>query len=466
MNIKHLFFGISTLFFLVFGLLGCVKPTITPKVDIFVSSTILPDAGSCVGFDFPLQSDGIHTNTSWPLRVLRHKAPIYNKGKIIKTLKFGDVLDVIKIRHDTRIQVKETDSDIPLGWMERHDLLCTVSPLVDNKGLERKVFLKNNDVIVYHKTCQDCIKPSSLQMYFIMAETTREKQKQYYLISEKQNIITSPPLVGWVEKNQVFHLKTALQVRPQENVIEVVAYSNLNKPKENNIFTIPGGKFWYQLSRHLPVLDITQGHYHVLVPPMFSIYNQSHLIDAYIPVSNNMVEEIGISASQLKNWSVLLNALLPQHNKAEGFQAKKTVFIDALKQELVNLFGNTLDFEENPNQPIRKILKQQNLLPIRKKSPLMQYSLNHLHQLKKCEFKCIIEWVISKHKILGMILANSDISPISSIINYRSLCQTISKKDRTEPDIRAEQLGPDKRYRYDHNLKGQTIYLIPTEFLP
>ena len=56
--------------------------------------------GSCKGFEFPLKDDGKQINTSWPLRVLRQNAPVYddaNGHQNKATFDFGQVLEAISI---------------------------------------------------------------------------------------------------------------------------------------------------------------------------------------------------------------------------------------------------------------------------------------------------------------------------------------------------------------------------------
>ncbi|MCK5716894.1 MAG: hypothetical protein KAH77_05340, partial [Thiomargarita sp.] len=263
----------------------------------FVYAELLPKAGSCFGFDFPLQRDKIHTNTSWPLRVLRHKAPVYKHNKIVDTLKFGDILDVIQVSNDKkygRIQVKTSDSDDPIGWMDRQDLLCHITPLTDQNGLERKAYIRTprtkverdkitgkqtikgvkETVQAYHHYARElcsgsgsCVEMSRFEMYFIMAETNVENQQQRYLLAEQQNLITTPPLVGWVDKDKIIPWNTAIQLRPREDLTEpVAAFSKPGVQNKKEGITLEGGNIWYKLSQHLPLLDKTNGYYHVVAP--------------------------------------------------------------------------------------------------------------------------------------------------------------------------------------------------------
>ncbi|RKZ41246.1 MAG: hypothetical protein DRR16_30640, partial [Candidatus Parabeggiatoa sp. nov. 3] len=242
--------------------------------------------GSCEGYAFPLQSDGKQINSSWPLRVLRQDAPVYDDamGNQVKTtLKFGEVLDGLRISNSKsqgRVEICESGC-LPgesLGWMDRTDLLCTIYPLKNDKGLERKAFIKTphqpeiveeggrsvkkTTVTAYScydshcKTHRNSL--SRFERYFIVAE-----KQQRYLLADKYNLLMAPPLVGWVDKDKIIPWNTTLQLRPKEEVGYIRAFPNLDQdPNARGVRIDPtsavdlaGGDTWYKFPLHVPLLD-------------------------------------------------------------------------------------------------------------------------------------------------------------------------------------------------------------------
>jgi len=449
------------------------------KQDIALSKS----AGSCVEFEFLLQKDGKHINTSWPLRVLRQNAPMYYEaeGNKVKTaLKFGDVLDSISINDDNqqgRVEVKTTNN--LQGWMERQDLLCNLIVLKNDKGLERKAFIKNNNVTAsphYDKDCENsCKQLSSFDMYFVIAETGGENKR--YLLAEKSNLLMAPPLVGWVNKDDLILWETQLQVRPKDTINYVSALKNAQR------LSIRGGNFWHQFPQHLPVLDeITrnkQQYYHILLSNSniissnlrkLAIQSNQQIFNIDIPKSNDLVTEIWLSARDLDNWkNVLLS--LSNLNRKQSLNRQKKSFIRIFKQEITNILGEPLVLGvKNRKKPFGEILNKA-ALPIRINSPLMQYSANDIirRRMKACEFDLLMTWIKSKYELLQRITADPSLKVDYSLIKFTQ-CRGISKKGKQIKLMKLKKpqqpLGPDKNYRYEHNFRGETIYLIPEDFLP
>ena len=108
-----------------------------------------PTSGTCTDYFKPplLQEDG-QISTTLAVRVLRHDAPIYSgesDDSVKENLAFGDSLEPLKLSQNgaqQRIQVMKPDATQPSGWMDSSDLLCAFSPLVNDKGIERKLFIK------------------------------------------------------------------------------------------------------------------------------------------------------------------------------------------------------------------------------------------------------------------------------------------------------------------------------------
>ena len=239
-----------------------------------------PRDGSCLNYNFSYVMDeqgAIDTNQF--VRVLQHDAPLYanaDQQEPTSKLRFGNTLLPLRINKlRKRIQVKKVGATEPLGWMEGYDLLCAVEPLQTDKGLDRKVFIKTPDskdptatvpaYLSYDGQCQGrCKQLSRFRLYFIFA--TDPKNKRHLVIDKYtlKGLSTPPPLVGWVQHDHSIPWNTTLGMRPKE---EVKRISLQSQTLESGI-ELGGGKIWYTLPNHIPILDIdeTKQFYHVAAP--------------------------------------------------------------------------------------------------------------------------------------------------------------------------------------------------------
>lgn len=243
--------------------------------------------GSCEGHSFLLQEDQKTVDTTMPLRVLRQDAPVYSDtsgNHSTKKLKFGETVEALLIskgQDHGRVKVAR-QGDLPedaLGWMDRQDLLCRINPLQNDKGLERKAFIKTppkpikiggrrvtekSVVIAYpdnqHSSCGNCKELSRFEMYFIYAQ---DNSSQRYLLAEEFNLLQPKPLVGWVNHNDIIPWNSALQLRPKEEVRHISAFPEQLSSKTLEItpehgVELTGGNIWYKFPLHLPLLDIVK----------------------------------------------------------------------------------------------------------------------------------------------------------------------------------------------------------------
>lgn len=241
-------------------------------------------AGSCVEFKFPTKPDDKEAiDTSIPIRVLRNGASLYQgleEGEPIKPLAFDAVFKPLKLS-PRRIQVAERDSPTnPIGWVEKSDLLCNRTPLLEN-GLARKAFIKvpleaesNFAVHAYPTPDQDECSPSCKELsrfttYFVFAEDDKR-----LLFSQAYNLYpsgTSAPLVGWVDREKAISWNTNLGLRPKENVEKISgSYSpeDHQKPPEQRGkgVELTGGNIWYTFPLHIPLIDKEGQYYKVTAP--------------------------------------------------------------------------------------------------------------------------------------------------------------------------------------------------------
>jgi len=245
-----------------------------------------PTLGSCHNYFKPplLKTDG-RISTTLAVRILRHQAPLYPTPQAKQPqeqLEFGLSLDPLHLDTSSgRIQVMTAAATEPLGWVESHDLLCAFSPLLNDKGIERKLFIKTppsseqdpQSVTAYPfpdaSQCDPeqgiiCKQLSRFELYFIFAEDPTHKR---YLLAEEYDItLGDKPLIGWVDYDKGIAWNTVLGLRPQKNI---VAYPSPQQAKEQSKrIEIQGGKIWYDRSRiaeRIPLLDIDESEefYHV-----------------------------------------------------------------------------------------------------------------------------------------------------------------------------------------------------------
>lgn len=250
-----------------------------------------PTSGTCTNYFKPplLKADG-QISTTLAVRVLRHAAPVYseaNNDTVKANLAFGDSLEPLKLSHQEpqpRIQVMKPDATQPLGWMDSSDLLCAFSPLINNKGIERKLFIKTppsteadpQSVTAYPSPSDNLCDPqqgiickqlSRFELFFIFAE---DPETRRYLLVDEFDITGYKPLIGWVDYDKGIHWNTVLGLRPQANLTAYPAIDGqiVATDEEPPVIEIQGGKIWYDRSRiaeRIPLLDLdpVAGYYHI-----------------------------------------------------------------------------------------------------------------------------------------------------------------------------------------------------------
>lgn len=273
--------------------------TLMTSLSLFLISATTqarPMDGSCALHDFSrvmIDKDGT-LDTSQGVWVLRYDAPVYptiDGSDSSSTEKFGEYLLPVKVaKHpDTgvqRLQVKKFGTGTQVGWMEGYDLLCGVSPLQSEKGLDRKVFVKtptSHDPRLstvpaypsYEGPCNDdCEQFSRFELYFIFAED--KLHRRYFILKahtlKKDKPFSSlPSPMGWVKYDNTIPWDTTIGLRPKEEVDKLSAYKqpeDINNPDKKTGVEVAGGNIWYTYPIHIPILDINkeQNYYHAVAP--------------------------------------------------------------------------------------------------------------------------------------------------------------------------------------------------------
>ncbi|HEW97901.1 MAG TPA: hypothetical protein ENF37_04545 [Beggiatoa sp.] len=191
------------------------------------------------------------------------------------------------------------------------------------------------------------------------------------------------------------------------------------------------------------------------------------VIDAYIPVSNDLVEEIWLLSRDLDNWKSLLRPLF-KNIQDKPFDAQKREFVRVLKEELMRILGEPLLLEAG--KTLGDVLRRKNGLPVREHSPLMQYTVKEILNMQRCEFQRLTKWVEDIYGLLNRLTGQPTSKVAFSLADFPDTqCPRVSDKGRNIKRLTLappKALGPSDEYRYDHTFRGDTIYSIPKDFLP
>jgi len=263
-----------------------------------MNSNQVDRAGSCIHTQFQYNAQG-QLDYPYPMKVLRQGAPTYENATSSKqtgTLSFSQSLYVAGVEQD-RVQVKETGTQKILGWVERADLLCGLSPLKGPSGLEQKFYIRTatemrddqpTTVSAYPVSsvddCHgDCRELSRFAGYFVFDIDLKSNS---YLLAEMYRIDEGTRLVGWLSGQYGFIWDTALGLRPKEDLKfptdhptmpneerAVCAYRDvkdaINDP-EGRCLPILGGDRWYLSPERIPILGKIKEHnkefYKVVLP--------------------------------------------------------------------------------------------------------------------------------------------------------------------------------------------------------
>lgn len=254
--------------------------------------------GSCENFAFPYKDSG---EVDWPhaVKVLRQNAAVYPDAMAVsasESLNFSESLQVLDVQA-TRVQVGNRSTLAPIGWVEKVDLLCAISPLKsEESGLEQKLYIRTDTEVRQEKPATVAAYPapdlqdygtqvrelSRFEGYFVF---DTDQANGSYLLAEDYKLYDTSRLVGWVNKDNGFIWDTAYGTRPREDLVfppdhelagqekTVCAYKNLEDAINNPVQTclpILGGERWYESDHRIPILERIkysgQDFYKVVLP--------------------------------------------------------------------------------------------------------------------------------------------------------------------------------------------------------
>ena len=399
--------------------------------------------------------------------VLNDQTPFYyqKKGNIKHKAKFGKTIFVEK-KEQNWLKTEEND------WVHAKDVLCGGEVLRDPKTqLDLKVFPKfetykkgSTQTVFRAYLTLDAVKKvygtTYLKHYYVLAKNddctrnnTDKSSCTYYLLSEIASLDNGKDdegkLVGWVAKKQVISWNTTIAIRPDDNPNTQIKF--YYKPYDNKyIGLIRGGKQWYQKLMHLPVLEKSDGFYHVLIP-----YQK----EVYIPVSDKIIEEAWMTYEQLQNWISVLKPITSEYKKGQ-----RKEMVRKIKQALNLITGSPKNIIQKGETIAHFIKRVGRGLPLREKSPFTQYTMEEIMGMKKC-FPQLKTWVRSHLMMLQNVLNN----PIVET-TFRTGKVCIDNYGKQIPKITitgAERLGDDNSYSYQHQfIDNQTFYWVPMKYLP
>ncbi|OQW92766.1 MAG: hypothetical protein BWK78_00675 [Thiotrichaceae bacterium IS1] len=485
------------------------KRNIKPKREVSIVGI-----GSCANFELPtLFTDKTVIDRTEPVRVLRQDAPLYPDATSttpVKSLDFDTILLPTR-QLEQRIEVKEMGVKAPLGWIDKHELLCNFRPLFE-KGVARKALIKtpigaesnfsikashspNEDECSPHRPCGELKSWPRFTVYFIFAE---DRETDRYLLSQGYNLTTGTrlPLVGWVKGENMIPWNTNLGIRPKNDSWKeadteiITGYHTLEDAKQNKAgIKLLSGNIWYTYELHVPVLEKVDGYYHVIAPnTSVSVKEcdkpfECRVMDFYIPMDAQKIqEEMMMIEQHIDRWIKLLARI--SQARGGSVQKKREDFVELLIEEIQGVLGDPpISLTVNDKTALQTILERhKSVLPMREQSPLLQYSVADIWTMEGCELDRLLEWVTSIRNVLEKVLGSPELKISFELKDYTDECLGMTDKGKRLKKMvsypegkdrggksgpsQLERLGPDSNYRYGHTFRSVTLYWLPVEFLP
>lgn len=252
---------------------------------IYSDLALAYESGSCDKFDFSEYSlpDGGFGYAS-PIRVLSNNVAITDDdGVIIEHLSFGRVLRPVdekaqKVKVEVKIKdVKHT------GWVDKKEILCGFLPLKNNKGVERKAFVKGQVVSLGAKNLSwvkpdlnmdvnDCTPATCQQLTRFDRNFIYEQRGEQVLLSKEYRLDDySKQLLGWISLDNIFLWDSIYALRPTVNPDEnrpLCIFSTLEQAKDfsagdvellKKCKSVAGGEGWFETDARIPLLDVVDG---------------------------------------------------------------------------------------------------------------------------------------------------------------------------------------------------------------
>jgi len=190
------------------------------------------------------------------------------------------------------------------------------------------------------------------------------------------------------------------------------------------------------------------------------------IIEAYIPMSDDIVEDVWLRSDDLDKWISLLRDFdNAQLSALSGTELRKT-FVYAMKDSLEKVIRKPL--YENTGEPIREYLKRKGGLPVSDTSPLFGYSIADLEDpeaVPDCEISRLTTWVNNSRQMLNIVY-HGDLRPVYTPEPFPGECPTGGDIPFISGDIQSAPLGKNPDMRYNHSFQKANVYWVPKAFLP
>lgn len=190
------------------------------------------------------------------------------------------------------------------------------------------------------------------------------------------------------------------------------------------------------------------------------------VLDGYIPVSDDLVEDVWLKSDDLDTWlSLLRNFDNDQLLQLSGTELRQA-FVNAMKDGLEKVIRKPL--YEDTGEPLKDYLKRKGGLPVSDTSPLFRYSIADLQDpeaVPDCEIIRLAIWVNNSRQMLNVVY-HGDLRPVYSEEPFPGECPTGAHIPFISGDIQSTPLGQNPDMRYNHSFQKANVYWVPKQFLP
>lgn len=191
------------------------------------------------------------------------------------------------------------------------------------------------------------------------------------------------------------------------------------------------------------------------------------ILEGYIPISENIVEDVWLKSDDLDRWRKILSMLEDIGNLPSAKQ--RTAFVIALTENLRQVLKGIYKNDQSLRDYIETRVAS---LPIRDNSPLFHYSYDSLmdkEQVPDCEINRLVYWVHNSKKMLDVVSLGTR-RPVFTEEPYPGECERADGSEIPIPyiadAIQQASLGPTDDYRYDHTFQKARIFWVPKGYLP
>ena len=187
------------------------------------------------------------------------------------------------------------------------------------------------------------------------------------------------------------------------------------------------------------------------------------ILTGFIPVSEDVVEDIWLKSADLDTWTDLLRDFEDMSALTGTEQREKFTF--AIKDALERVIGKPP--YEATGESLKVYLERKGGLPVRDTSVLFNYSINDIlddRSVLDCEIDRLAGWLFNAKKIMSIIY-RGDLRPQYKLEKYPGECP----RGESIPYVDGYISGIPFReslMRYDHQFQKAHIYWVPKEFLP